>query len=257
MATHTINRNDRNALADITIEAKQNLQEEWLTAISDKGYRNGRQLQQCSDNHITTICAQQEIVNSNDKGTNPAYLVTQFVYDKDSDTYTCPEVQTLHTKGTWHTKSITNSYRFKKYRTPECKTCAVKHLCTAREKGGREIDRSEFAETVEQNNERYKNNAQLYSKRQEWNEHIFGTIKWKWGYNHTNLKGLKKVNGEMALIMTVYNMTRCVTILGIEDLIEKMKSWIPNHKGIACTFLKPTLFQTIIGGIILPQKIAA
>ena len=130
-------------------------------------------------------------------------------------------------------------------------------MCTGREKGGREIDRSEFAETVEQNNERYKNNAPLYRKRQEWNEHIFGTIKRKWGYNHTNLKGLKKVNGEMSLIMTVYNMRRCMTILGVEDLIAKIKNWVPNYKGIACAFLKPTVFRTITGSIILRQKIAA
>lgn len=78
VATHTINRNDRNALSDIASEAKQNLQAESLTAISDKGYHNGRQLQQCKDNNITTICAQQEIVNSNTKSTTPAYLVTKF-----------------------------------------------------------------------------------------------------------------------------------------------------------------------------------
>ena len=257
VATHTINRNDRNALSGIAIEAKQNLHSETLTAISDKGYHNGRQLQQCKDNGITTICAQQEIVNSNEKGTTPAYLVTQFSYNKETDTYTCPEGQTLHTKGTWHTKSSTNSYQFKKYRTPACKACPVKHLCTGREKGGREIDRSEFAETVEANNERYKNNQQLYRKRQEWNEHIFGTIKRKWGYNHTNLKGLQKVNGEMALIMTVYNMKRCMNILGFETLIEKIKNWVPNYKGIAHAFLKPTFFKRFSPSIFLQQKYAA
>ena len=46
VATHTINRNDRNALSDIAHQAKQNLHAETLTAISDKGYHNGRQLLQ-------------------------------------------------------------------------------------------------------------------------------------------------------------------------------------------------------------------
>ena len=179
VATHTINRNDRNALHDIALEAMQNLQVETLTAISDKGYHNGRQLQQCKEDHITTICAQQEIVNSNEKGTTPEYLVTNFIYNQEEDTYTCPQGHTLRTLGTVHKKVTTNSYNFKKYRTPACKTCPVKHLCTGREKGGREIDRSEFAQTVEENNYRYKNNAALYRKRQEINEHIFGTIKRK------------------------------------------------------------------------------
>jgi radical SAM protein with 4Fe4S-binding SPASM domain len=78
-------------------------------------------------------------VNSNEKGTTPDYLVTKFKYNKDQDTYTCPQGQTLHTKGTWHNKTSTNPYRFKKYRTPACKTCPVKHLCTGKQKGGREL----------------------------------------------------------------------------------------------------------------------
>ena len=257
VATHTINRNDRNALSDIAHEAKQNLQAETLTAISDKGYHNGRQLQQCKDHNIQTICAQQEIVNSNTKGTTPEYLVTQFIYNKEDDTYTCPQGEILRTQGTWHKKTSTNSYNFKKYRTPACKNCLVKHLCTGKAKGGREIDRTEFAETVEENAQRYKANTELYRKRQEWNEHIFGTIKRKWGYNHTNLKGLKKVNGEFALIMTVYNMKRCMNILGMDELIEKIKTWVPNYKGITHIINKSTSFEAITAPFFHQQKFAA
>ncbi|MBL7928042.1 MAG: transposase, partial [Bacteroidia bacterium] len=56
------------------------------------------------------------------------------------------------------------------------------------------------------------------------NEHIFGTIKRKWGYNYTDLRGLQKVNGEVALIMTVYNLKRVINILGIESLLKKLKT---------------------------------
>lgn len=66
---------------------------------------------------------------------------------------------------------------------------------------GRNIDRSQYADAVEDNNKRYHANAQLYRKRQEINEHIFGTIKRQWGYNLTNLIGLEKVNEEHSLIM--------------------------------------------------------
>jgi hypothetical protein len=40
-----------------------------------------------------------------------------------------------------------------------------------------------------ENNKRYHENPQLYRKT---TEHIFGTIKRQWGYNHTNLTGLEK-----------------------------------------------------------------
>lgn len=226
VATHTINRNDRNALAAIAKEVQENLEIENYTALVDKGYHNGRQIQECTDANITTIVASPELVNSNEKGTTKAYMVTEFVYNKESDTYTCPQGETLSTTGTWHKKTRErDSHQFKKYRTPKCKECPVKNLCTARASGGREIDRSEFAEAVESNNLRYKDNAALYRKRQEINEHIFGTIKRQWGYNHTNHTGLEKVGGEHALIMLVYNIKRSITILGVPDLIEKLKNF--------------------------------
>ncbi len=251
VATHTINTNDRNALFDIAHEAKENLQVNTITNISDKGYHNGRQIQQCTDAGITTIVAHQTLVNTNeDKGfgyTTDAYLVDKFTYNETDDTYTCPQGQTLQTKGSWHKKTREkDNYLFKKYRTPKCTDCPAKHLCTSRQKGGREIERSEFAEAVEQNRKRYLDNKALYRTRQEINEHIFGTIKRKWGYYYTNLKGLEKVNGEMALIMTIYNMKRTLNILGFENLMEKLKNWqpiYPNDQNKSKKEAKIVIFQ--------------
>lgn len=259
VATHTINRNDRNALSAIALEAKENMDISTLTAILDKGYHNGREIQKCEDHNIITIVAQQEIVNSNAKGTTPAYMVTKFIYNKAADTYTCPQGKLLHTKGTWHTKKRDekNVYQYKKYRTPACATCAVKQLCTGRAKGGREIERSEYAAAVEANGKRYRENAQLYRKRQEINEHIFGTIKRQWNYYYTNLKGLEKVNGEHSLIMLVYNIKRTINILGVPDLLERLKNWQPNYKGIAIFNFRQAYFKAIYGYNILQQKTAA
>jgi transposase len=261
IATHTINKNDRKALSNIALEAKANLSVETFTALVDKGYHNGCQLQNCKDQNITTICANPELVNSNGKGTTPEYMVDKFEYNETNDNYTCPQGKTLETTGTWHKKTRErDSYLFKKYRTQKCKTCPVKHLCTGKEKGGREIDRSQYAKAVYENNQRYKDNQQLYRKRQEINEHIFGTIKRQWGYNHTNLRGLEKVNGEHALIMTVYNLKRSMNILGIENMIKKIKKWKPNYKAIVWLYKKwqnRSCFKAIQAPKIFEYKIAA
>ena len=44
------------------------------------------------------------LVNSNEKGTTKAYMVNEFIYNKEVDTYTCPQGETLTTTGTWHKK---------------------------------------------------------------------------------------------------------------------------------------------------------
>ena len=243
VATHTINRNDRNALTAIALEAKENLEVDTLTVLVDKGYHNGRELSQCKEANITTIVAYPDPGISNENGTTKAYLVANFIYNQETDTYTCPQGETLKTTGRWHKKTRErDSHLFKKYRTPACKECPVKDLCTSR-KAGREIDRSEYGDAVEENNKRYQENQQLYRKRQEINEHIFGTIKRQWGYNHTNLIGLEKVNGEHSLIMLVYNIKRSINILGIPDLIAKLKNWKSPYKTKVLLYLKWTYLK--------------
>jgi len=257
VATHTINRNDRNALTAIALEAKENLAVETFTVLVDKGYHNGREITQCKENTITTVVAHPELVNSNEKGTQPDYMVSKFQYNAATDTYTCPQGEILKTTGHWHKKTREkDSYQFKRYRTPACKDCPVKSLCTSR-KSGRDIDRSQYADAVEENNKRYQENQQLYRKRQEINEHIFGTIKRQWGYNHTNLTGLEKVNGEHSLIMLVYNIKRSINILGVPELIAKLKKWNSPYKAKIYFSFKTTYFKLFTSSFENQQLIAA
>ena len=252
VATHTINRNDKNALTAIALEVKENLALETFTVLVDKGYHNGRELHTCKQNNITTIVAVPEQGKSNENGTQPEYLVSKFIYNKENNSYTCPEGKTLTTTGRWHKKTgrtEDSGYNFQKYRTPACKTCLVKDLCTSR-KGGRELDRSQYADAVEENHHRYKDNPQLYRKRQEINEHIFGTIKRKWGYNYTDLAGLEKVNGEHSLIMLVYNIKRSINILGVPDLIAKLQAWNTPYKRKGLFFTKTTNLKLFLASII-------
>ena len=65
------------------------------------------------------------------------------------------------------------------------------------------------------------------------------------------------MNGEFALIMTVYNMKRCMNILGIEDLLKKIKKWVPNYKGITFSFLKTRPLERLQDIPFLPIKLAA
>ena len=251
-----VSTTDINALADISIEAKKNLEVESLTNIADKGYHNAEQLQKCKEEGITTIVAPREIANSKDKGTTPEYLVDKFIYDKETDSYTCPAGKILTTNGEWYeVKKEGKKYKCQKYRTEECKTCPVKHLCTSGKT--RIIERKEYTQSVEENNKRYRDNQALYKTRQELIEHVFGTMKRGWGYNYTNLKGLEKVNGEMALIMTVYNIRSCITIIGIENMIDKLRKWTPDYRKVALNHLKQALLSTFWGSQTNRIKIAA
>ena len=111
----------------------------------------------------------------------------------------------------------------KTYTTPGCLTCPFKKSCTTSKY--RKIDRSEYQDIIDENNKRVDENRTLYNRRVEISEHVFGTIKRSSGYSYTLVKGLKKVNGEMAIIFTMYNLRRAMSILGVKELKRRLTEW--------------------------------
>jgi transposase len=244
--TQATNTNDGKALHKAAAQAKANLQlkkEDELMILADKGYHTGAELQQCQSENMITHVAYKE--QPSVKHIEKEFLSENFEYDKTTDSYTCPAGATLTSLGTWHNKkgeANETSYRFKTYRTNACKTCALKHQCTKLPK--RIIHRSEYQDAVDMNDNNIKQNPQYYKRRQAIAEHPFGTIKRHWGYTHTLVKGLEKVNGEMNLIMFCYNFMRTKNILGFEKMLQAIANWQPNYEKIVCG-LKTVLHKLI------------
>lgn len=228
------NTNDGKALHHAAMQARENIglkKEEVIDVLADKGYHTGAELQQCHDDHIQTYVAFRE--QPSVKHLEKEFLAEQFIYNKEQDTYTCPAGAELTTLGTLHHKkgdSGETSYRFKTYRTDACKGCALKIHCTKLHK--RIIHRSEYQDAVDRNNGNIRQNPAYYKQRQSICEHPFGTIKRQWGFTYTLVKGLKKVNGEMNLIMLVYNIRRTLSILGFEKLLKAIQNWTPDYKKV-------------------------
>ncbi len=133
-------------------------------------------------------------------------------------------------------------YQFKTYRTDACKTCPLKNQCTVLDK--RIIQRSEYQDAVDVNDNNIRQNPHYYKRRQAICEHPFGTIKRHWGYTYTLLKGLQKVNGEMNLVMFCYNFMRTKNILGFERMMLAIQNWLPDYNNVAGS-LKKAIMRTI------------
>jgi transposase len=230
------NTNDGKALHRATVQAKENMglkKEDPVDELSDKGYHTGAELQKCHDDNIQTFTAFKE--QPSVKHLQKEFLSEQFKYNKEEDSYTCPAGATLTSLGTWHNKNGDageTSYRFKTYRTQSCKTCSLKKNCTKLPK--RIIHRSEYQDAVDKNNENIRQNPDYYKRRQSICEHPFGTIKRQWGYTYTLMKGLQKVNGEMNLIMLVYNIKRTFSIVGFKKMLQAIQNWTPDYQRVVC-----------------------
>ena len=217
--------NDTNALAQVAIATKEVIGVEKMDVLADKGYHTGEQIRQCEENNITTYISPKEPA-SNDPDIFP---VTSFVYNAQTNSYSCPAGQTLTTNGTWLThssKGYKSAYKFQRYNTKKCKSCELQPQCTKSKTNGRNIDRSEFAADVEQNNRRVKENPAYYKQRQQLAEHPWGTLKRQRGFDFVLTKGRRNVLGEVSLVFIGYNLSRLFTITeginGLRKLIQKI-----------------------------------
>lgn len=215
----TINTSDQGQLCPMVTKAMEVLGVKEITVLADKGYHTGKDLYDCKEALITTVTAYPDKDNKN---IDPAYRKSAFAYDKEHDIYTCPQGAILTTNGNAYdkVKKGRSTYSVKKYVTDQCLICIARFQCTKAK--SREIERSEYQDVVDENNKRMDENLPLYKTRQQISEHPFGTIKRSWGYTYTLLRGIKKVNGEMAIIFTVYNIRRAMSIISVKGLIKRL-----------------------------------
>jgi len=182
------NENDSKAMGNILREATEALGHNNFTAIFDKGYHTCSEFQTAHDLKVEVLVAVPSTPSSA-VAPNPNYNVSNFQYNREENTYTCPQGQTLTTNGKWYKKSRNHKARKKQppilmqhFKTSACKSCPVYNKCTrSAKKRGRVIERSQYADLIEENRQRVKEKYETYRRRQAIVEHPFGIIKRQWG----------------------------------------------------------------------------
>ena len=100
---------------------------------------------------------------------------------------------------------------------------ASKALCT-KNQNGRLIERSEYAEYIEQNKKNAEQNKTLYKRRQAIVEHPYGTIKRQWGFSYILTKqGKERASADVGFMFLAYNLRRIINILGLDVLKKYLK----------------------------------
>jgi transposase len=216
------NQNDNKAMGGMVRRAKTILQTNDFTALYDKGFHTGGEFDYVDKQGVEVLVA---IPGPSSHAPDPTYDVEHFTYDKNTDTYTCPAGQTLATNGNQYDKNSSKSnIKVKHYKTNECQKCPFVKQCT-RNKNGRILERSEYADLIHANKLRVDMNKELYRRRQAIVEHPYGTIKRQWGYSYImTKKSMKRASADVGLIFVVYNLRRIINILGQDKLKEYLKA---------------------------------
>jgi transposase len=211
---------DNNHLSSVATGAKHELGVDALTVCTDAGYYDTLDLKTCEDDGITTYVPIPDPKIPKRTGVpTPDYFHDRFVYDHESDTYRCPQGQTMEYYATTR-KDDGRTIRI--YRTRACRDCPVRAACTTSPRG-RYVYRWEHEAVLDRLKQRLVAKPELLQQRKAIIEHVFGTLKKIWGYGALLLRRLTKVASEVALMNLAYNIKRALSIVGTQKLILKLQ----------------------------------
>lgn len=211
------NENDSKAMGGMVRRTKTILGHPNFTSLYDKGYHTGGEFAYAAGQGVEVMVAVPGVASH---APDEAFDMEHFKYDKTTDTYTCPANKILTTNGHWYNKSRGKSInKIKQYLTKSCKGCELRAQCT-NNKGGRMIERSEYADLIQANKERIEQNPNYYRRRQAIVEHPYGTLKRQWGFSYImTKKTMQRATADVGLMFTAYNLRRIMNIIGIEVLM--------------------------------------
>jgi transposase len=247
------NQNDSKAMGNMVQRAKSILRTNEFTALYDKGYHTGSELKTAQDLGVETIVAIPALPSTS-QAPDHKYNSEYFIYDKQADTYTCPQGEALRTNGTWYKEHDKrgNLIIFKQYKTRSCKSCPAHSQCT-RSKKGRILSRTTFAEYYEINRKAYQEKEHLYKRRQTIVEHPFGTIKRQWGFSYIlTKKGISRASSDVGFMFIAYNLRRIGNILTRDRLKEYLRILVLlffSKKALSRlinSLFKPTFFRILV-----------
>ncbi len=205
------NPTDHALLSVMAMKAKETLQVEEMNVLADMGYFDGDEIKKCAAAGVTTYIPKPSTSSGKKRG---LYTKDDFSYDKATDSYTCPQKQTL----TFRFTATERDRDIKYYASTQCRGCSSKHLCTT-SKDGRRLTRLVDEDLLDEMAKRVTENPQLMKQRQQLSEHPFGTIKRSMVSSYFLMRGLKKVAAEMSLTVLCYNLKRVINIIGVRQLI--------------------------------------
>jgi transposase len=188
--------------------------------LADKGYANAGNIQHIHQKPETEcfIPIPEPSAKSRDKKNG-----IKFIYNQDEDNFTCPNNKKLHLIKKGEKK---NGRLCDRYQCRDCNGCPIKEKCTS-SKVGRMLYRPVTQSWIDQYKEwvQKPENLEKLKKRQTIVEHPFGTIKMIMGKFCFLLRKIPKVQIEVDIYSTVYNLKRLTNIEKMQDLLIMAKNY--------------------------------
>ena len=201
--------NDRGQLGDQVALAETVLEKSANTVCADAGYENIEAQKPLLDQGKTVIVPSQQQAGGKEPG---PFDARRFEYDEVNDCYLCPMGKIL--KYSTFDKAV-NRHIYRIASKRDCLSCCHFGHCT-QSKRGRVIKRHRYQTEKEHLEATYQleSSQAIYRQRKARAELPFGHIKHNLQANNLLLRGVEAAKAESALLFTVFNISRMISLLG-------------------------------------------
>lgn len=217
---------DKKELHHMAMEVQQAVDNETVTITADKGYWSTVEIKKCIDDNINVIVP--PTLTGQEQKNKGKFGKEMFVYDKEQDTYICPNNERIPRSHSNHT-SYARTMHIYRTSSKVCKACPLQTQCLGEKTKHKQIQRWEHQQVIDDYHAKMKSEAAkaVMKTRASIVEHPFGTVKRTLGWDHYLVRGKEKVSGENALIMFAYNFKRLLNLIGVplfKKLVKAIKT---------------------------------
>lgn len=175
---------------------------------ADKGYDSSAVHHGLEQEEVTGYITPKELSEAE------VIIETDFTYDKESDTYMCPEGKLLR----WtHVKRLKQAHIEKIYaaKTKDCKLCPNRKSCFSAKQKYRMLKVALFHEYDKRNRNRVTTEeyTRIQRLRRIWCEGTFGTLKSQHNLAATFKRGLVNIQEQCLLSASALNIKRMVRVI--------------------------------------------
>jgi len=208
--------NDIHQFATQIEQAAETLGKKPEAACADAGYSNVHELEKIDNQDIKVVVPSPRQASKKECG---QFAKCGFTYNKESDSYTCPEGGTLRYIRT----EVERGRREYRAEPGACRRCRNFGVCTS-SRNGRKVTRLVNEEVVEKFERQYEQpeSQKIYNLRKQKAELPFAHIKHNLKAGGFLLRGLAGVRAEMSLLATCFNVARMIGIIGVSELITML-----------------------------------
>jgi transposase len=213
----TTEGDDHNQLTGNLERVEQTLGSAPVDVVADKGYYVLDEIEKLEESKETRVHVPVQ------QGQHDREKVS-FRYDPDQDEYICSQGKRLVLIA--RNKRKKNSYA-DVYRGIECGGCPIRSSCTRSKQKGRIVHRYHNQAWRDQYKQRMQSteSQEYVHRRKAIVEHPFGTLKIWMGKIPLLLRGRSKVQSEVDLYVSAYNLRRMMNIVCFTDLEEMIRSY--------------------------------